>query len=248
MLHDFEYNGRKLSEIGAVITERPHYSISMRDLSFVSVPGRSGEVITDNKRYKNVAVSYKVASVPMFCDLTEQEFVYKLSEWIVSSHEYKILRDTYNTGYFRKAVLSSVSDPGVEIDGVVTATLTFNCEPFLYSDTGAEKLTYSTTTGTITADLYNPEQWSSSPIFKIVGSGDYDITVSNQTSFSLKSVVGEITIDKVNEDVYDKNGVSCNDKISCLKLPEFPPGNSTVTINSETSSFTVEITPNWRRI
>ena len=248
MLHDFEYNGKKLSELGAVITEKPHYSVSMRDLSLTTIPGKNSDVITDNDRYKNVSLSYKISSVPMFTSLSEQQFVYALNEWLLSEHTYKNLKDTYNTGYFRRAVVTAVSNPTVEIYGVVTATITFTCDPFLYSDAGAEKLTYSTTSGKITADLYNPEQWSSSPVIRIIGNGDYNVTVSNQTSFSIKNVVDEITIDKVNEDVYDKNEKSCNDKISCLKLPEFLPGNSSVTVTSTSNStFTVEIIPNWRR-
>lgn len=247
-MHDFVFNGQRLSDFGACIVELPHYSIAMRDLSFNSVLGRSGDIITDNNRYKNVELSYKISSIPNN-RMTAQGFIYRLTQWLVSSHEYGILKDTYNTGYFRKAVVTSIETPTATLGGIVSTSVTFNCEPFLYNDTGAEKLIYTTTAGTITANLHNPEQWSSAPIIRIIGSGDYSVAVSNQTSFSISSVIDEITIDKMNEDVYDKNGKSCNDKITCLKLPEFLPGNSNVTISSTSNStFTVEITPNWRRL
>lgn len=247
-MHDFVFNGQRLSAFGACIVELPHYSIAMRDLSFNSVLGRSGDIITDNNRYKNVELSYKISSIPNN-RMTAQEFIYRLTQWLVSTHEYGILKDTYNTGYFRKAVVMSIESPTATLGGIVSTSVTFNCEPFLYNDNGSVPLKYSTTNGSITATLHNPEQWRSAPIIRIIGSGDYSVAVSNQTSFSIDNVTDEITIDKTNEDVYDKNGKSCNDKISCLKLPEFPPSSSTVTINSTSNNtFTVEITPNWRRL
>ena len=57
-------------------------------------------------------------------------------------------------------------------------------------------------------------------------------------------------IDKANEDVYDGDGNSCNNRISGLRLPSLPPGNSSVQIMpvSVANDYTVEITPNWRRL
>lgn len=248
-MHDFEYNGKKLSDIGAVITEKPHYTVSMRDLSLVTIPGRSGDVINDAKRYKNVEISYQIASVPAFCHLTEQEFIYTLSEWLFSSHSYKILRDTYNVGYFRLAVATAVSNPVVEASGVVTTTITFSCDPFLYSDLGTLTVKKTTDTGDIRFSMRNPERWSSLPKIKIIGNGDFMIYVPTQSEI-IANVTNELTIDKSIEDVYDKDGVSRNDKICGLNLPEFPPGESIVVVRCTTaeSSFSVEITPNWRRL
>ncbi len=252
MLHDFEYNGKKLSDIGAVITEKPHYTVSMRDLSLVTIPGRSGDVINDAKRYKNVEISYQIASVPAFCHLTtEQEFIYTLSEWLFSSHSYKILRDTYNVGYFRLAVVTGISDPVVEASGVVTTTITFNCDPFLYSDLGALTTKKTTETGEIKVYLRNPERWSSLPKIKIIGNGDFMIYVPTQSEI-IANVTNELTIDKSIEDVYDKDGVSRNDKICGLSLPKFPPRKSIIVVvrctGTATARFSVEITPNWRRL
>lgn len=250
MLTDFEFNGKRLSDVGACITEKPHYSVALRDLTLSPVLGRSGDIITDNNRYKNVEVQYKISSVPMFCNYNEQEFVYLLSEWLLSEHSYKILRDTYNKGYFRKAVVTNISTPQIAIPGVVTATITFNCEPFLYNDTGTQTFTYTgTPNASLMIDLFNPEKWSSAPIIKIIGSGTYNISVAGQALITAK-VDGSMTIDKVNEDVYDGNGNSCNDRISGLRLPSFPPGNSYVQIMpvSVVSDYTVEIIPNWRRL
>ena len=248
-MHDFEFNEKRLSDFGACIIEPPHYSIAMRDIKFSSVLGRSGDTITDNNRYNNIDVSYKISSIPNKAK-EPQDFVYSLSEWLVTSHDYQILRDTYNRGYFRKAVVTKIAKVEATLSGVVTLTVTFNCEPFLYNDTGIQTFTYSgTPNASLMIDLFNPEKWSSAPIIKIIGSGTYNISVAGQALITAK-VDGSMTIDKVNEDVYDENGSSCNDKISGLQLPSFPPGNSYVQIMpvSVDSDYTVEITPNWRRL
>lgn len=242
--HDLEFDGQHLSEFGAVLSETPHYTIAIKDIEFTSLPGKSGDIITDNGRYKNKSITYKITSIP-FEQRTEQEFVFKLSEWLMTAAEYKILRDTYTQGYYRKAVCTSISDPVVEASGMMTIKVTFNCEPFLYSDTGSNKISLVSSSNAVSTTITNPEMWSSEPIIKINGGGDFTVTV-NDISLTISDVSNYVTIDKQSEDVYDSNG-SCNDKLSALRLPYFKAGSNSLTITG-TNSFTVAIVPNWRRL
>lgn len=245
MIHDFEFNGHKLSELGAVISENPHYALSVRELDFTSIPFKSGDVITDKKRFKNLSVTYKVTSVPTFADITEEGFVKALSETFLTSYEYGILRDTYNIGYFRKGVVTDITEPTVLMSGVVTAKITFNCVPFLYSDTGANTVSLTSVNNAASATLTNPEQWDSEPVIKINGNGDFTVMVGDVT-LALTGVNNYIVIDKEQEDVYGSGG-SCNEKLSALSLPYLKAGENIISIVGN-SSFTVEITPNWRRL
>ncbi len=245
MIYDFEFNGHKLSELGAVISENPHYALSVRELDFTSIPFKSVDVITDKKRFKNLSVTYKVTSVPTFADITEQEFVNVLSEAFLTSYEYGVLRDTYNIGYFRKAVVTGITEPTVLMSGVVTAKITFNCAPFLYSDTGATPIILTSTNKAVTTTVTNPEMWDSEPIIKINANGDFTVIVGDVT-LALTGASNYIIIDKEKEDVYDSNG-SCNDKLNALSLPYLKSGENTVSITGS-NNFTVEIIPNWRRL
>ena len=245
MLHNFEFNNKKLSDLGAVIIENPSYTLSVRELDFTSIPSKSGDVITDKNRFKNVGLSYKISSVPTFCDYTEQQFVYALSEWLLTSYDYKVLRDTYNPGYFRKAVCTDISNPTVEASGIVQTTVTFCCDPFLYSDVGAAPIVFESL-GTTSNSLTNPEPYESEPIIKIIGDGDFVLQIGDFV-IPINGVSEEITIDKPNENVYDKSGNACNNKISALKLPVLTTGTNYIGI-IHTGAFTLEITPNWRRI
>lgn len=248
MIHTFEFNNKKLLDIGAVLMEKPHYPMSAKELDFTAVPGKSRDIITDKNRFKNSSISYKVSSYPLFCSYTEQEFVYILSEWLLTSYDYKILRDTYNKGYFRKAICTSISDPTVEADGMVWTTVTFNCDPFLYNDAGLQTVTYTNLIST-PAYLTNLEQWESEPIIKVSGNGMFTVTISgNSFTITLESSDGEITIDKPNENVYDSGGNNCNDKINAKKLPYLKAGQNKISVIGTGDNFTLKIIPNWRRL
>lgn len=245
-MHTFEFNNKKLSDIGAVIMEKPHYTLSVKELDFTALPGKSGDIVTDKNRFKNLNISYKVSSMPLFCSYTEQEFVYALSEWLLTSYDYKILRDTYNPGYFRKAICTNIAGPTVEATGVVWTTVTFNCDPFLYSDRGLYPITYNISQAA-TINLQNPEKWASEPIITISGSSPIALSIGDdELSISTSGLDDEtIIIDKPNENVYDKNGNSYNNKVKALKLPYLTAGNNKINV---LGNITLKIIPNWRRL
>ena len=182
--------------------------------------------------------------MPAFCDLTLEEFTRKLAEWLVTE-EYGIYSDSYNNGYFRYGIVTEISDiVGVESD-VYETEITFNFQPFLYSDEGQNLLTYLSTNNSISATIINPENVASEPVIKIIGSGNFTLTINGKNIY-LTNVENFIIIDKPKEDVYDSNG-SCNGKINAVELPFLTAGENTISITGG-SAFTVEITPNWRRL
>lgn len=244
MFHDFSFNGFKLSELGAVIRQRPTHIISMPSLYFVEKPFKSGDEIINYGRYKNLSYKIPIRALPSFCDLTLEEFTKKLAEWLVTEN-YGIYRDTYNSGCFRYGIVSEISEViSVESD-VYECEITFNFQPFLYSDEGQNLLTYLSTNNSINLTLINPETVPSEPTLKIIGSGNFVMAVNGKNIY-LTGVENYIIIDKKREDVYDSNG-SCNGKINAVELPLLTTGENTISITGG-SAFTVEITPNWRRL
>lgn len=243
MFKDFSFNGFKLSELGAVIRQRPTHIISLPSLDFIEKPFKSGDEIINYGRYKNLSYKIPIRALPSFCDLTLEEFTKKLSEWLVTEN-YGIYRDTYNNGYFRYGIVSEISEViSVESD-VYECEITFNFQPFLYSDEGQNLLTYLSTNNLINLTLINPETVPSEPTLKITGSGNFVMAVNGKNIY-LTGVENYIIIDKKREDVYDANG-SCNGKINAVELPFLTAGENTISITGG-SAFTVEITPNWRR-
>ena len=244
MFHDFSFNGSKLSELGAVIRQRPTHIISLPSLSFVEKPCKSGDEIITYSRYNNISYKIPIRALPVFCDLTLEEFTRKLAEWLVTEN-YGIYRDTYNSGYFRYGIVSEISEIiGIEED-VYECEITLNFQPFLYSDEGQNLLTYSSTNNSINLTLINPEVVPSEPIIKITGSGNFTLTINGKNIY-LTNVENFIIIDKSKEDVYDNSG-SCNGKINAVELPIFKTGTNTIAVTGN-NAFTLEITPNWRRL
>lgn len=242
--HTFEFNGHKLSELGAVITQRPTYSIAVHDINFVEIPFVSGDIVVDNKKYKNISYKVPIRAVPSLCNLSVEDFTKKLSEWL-DFGDYLIYRDTYNDGYFRYAIITAIEPVVAIFKDVYETSITFNFKPFLYSDKGLQTISKASANNAITMKLINPEKWESEPIIRINGSGNFTVAVGS-TTLALTNVNNYIVIDKTKEDVYDSGG-SCNDKLSALKLPCFSTGENNISITGS-SSFSVDIIPNWRRL
>lgn len=254
-MHTFEFDGKKLSDIGAIITEKPHYVLSVKELDFTALPGKSGDIVTDKKRFKNINISYKISSVPTFGSYSgsEQDFVDILSEWLLTSYSYKVLRDTYNVGYFRKAVCTNISDPVVDARGVVSATVTFNCDPFRYSDSGLFPVTFQADPEQPSQDftLINPEMWSAEPVIKFTGAGPVDVIINDSALQFTITAANSIIVDKPNENIYydDVLKTPCNDIVECDRLPTLRPGaNQILILNTSDNDFIMEITPNWGRL
>lgn len=258
-LDTFYYNGRSLSDIGAVIKQKPKQVFSLPDFNLVEMPFRNGDEIEDNIRYKNVAFKIPIIALPAFCSLTRSEFSYMLIDWLLSGDRgYKIYRDSYNKGYFRYGIVTNI-EPVEEVErGVYETEITISFKPFLYSYVGANPLEFSITDTAISTwmkTLINPENWDSEPIITVKGSGKFKVDVITTPSqlgtvtVDATSLPG-FTIDKQAEDVYTLTGVPCNQFVSGLRLPKFMPGRNVVAITRSSGSGTwkVEITPNWRRL
>ncbi len=53
-MDSFTFKGQPSSSFGLIISEKDIYSAPAHDVSFVSVPGRNGDVLIDNNRYENM--------------------------------------------------------------------------------------------------------------------------------------------------------------------------------------------------
>ena len=228
----FKFNGVRSSDFGLIISGKDIYSAPVPDVSFVSVPGRNGDVLIDNNRFNNVTVSYDVA----FRNVKSRAAAIKL--WLCRAG-YFFLTDTYQPAYFRLAAFSSNLKIDELIENVGQAQISFNCKPFMYSFAGRDTITL-TEPGTVT----NPEAFAALPYIKITGGGDITLHIRNH-SYSLTGVSSYIELDSEMMAAY-KGSVLCNDKINFKEFPMLPTGKSNI---SWTGAVTqVEIVPRWRTV
>ena len=133
-------------EYALLISEKSSYKGAARDVTYTSVPGRSGDLLTDNGRYKNITIPYKLSLLNTtdrsFAVLAHQIKGWLLSEALSLSFNCKPLKysfegqtpvvftaggSLYNAEFFP-------SSPYIKITGSDTVTLTINNASFTFSD------------------------------------------------------------------------------------------------------------------
>lgn len=253
-MHNFTFNGQSLATFGGRILQAPFHTIAKRNISFMKIYGQSGDEIIDNESYDNVDFSLKICFMPLLTAYTAKQLAYAVIDWLAPlQNDYYTYTDTYNPGYFTKAVLTNFGDIKRDLPTLLTATLKFKRVPFWYSNDGVEAVTlYNGGKDNI---LTNPEAHSSEPIYRFVYLRQGDETLSIIVNGITNSVLlpnGDVTyyFDNVQKQFYR---ISNNTKIylGSVLLPNFSPGNNLIKfrVTGQTSgSFRFEITPNWRRL
>ena len=93
-----------------------------RDISVVSVPGRNGDLIFDNGRYKNVDRTYQIHVVGV-------ENVHNLIRDLTSTIGYQRLEDEYDPNVYMMARLKSKPNVRKFVGNAVMLTVTFDRMP-----------------------------------------------------------------------------------------------------------------------
>ena len=228
------FNGHSSLEYGLLITGKGSYKGAQRDITYTSIPGRSGDLVTDNGRYKNVKIPYSLALL----NTTEwgfDELTRLIKGWLLSEQGYFPLWDSYDGKYYRLASYSNEVDIEQELRDLGKLKLSFNCKPFKYSFEG-QRTVEMTAAGT----LYNAEQFESKPYIKIVGSGTITLTI-NSAAVTLSNVDGYIEIDSEMMNAY-KGTTAANSQMSGA-FPVLAPGKNNIAWTGNVTRL--EIVPRW---
>lgn len=221
-------------EYGLLITEKGSYKGAQRDITYTSVPGRSGDLMTDNGRYKNVKIPYKLALLNTTA-WDFDELARLIRGWLLAEQGYFPLWDSYDGKYYRLASYTNEVDIEQELRSVGKLSLSFNCKPFKYSFEG-QRTVEMTAAGT----LYNAEQYESKPYIKVVGSGTITLAINN-SSVTLSSVDEYIELDSEMLNAY-KGTAAANNQMSG-DFPVFAPGDNTISWVGNVTRL--EIVPRW---
>ena len=92
----FYFNDHTSDEFGIYTSEKDIHSAPARDQSFISVPGRNGDVLLDNGRYENVNVSYTCYCKDLVSNMDE------IKAWLCQPGYFQ-LQDGYNPLMIRYA-------------------------------------------------------------------------------------------------------------------------------------------------
>lgn len=242
----FIYNGLNTANItGFDVTGQDSYTVASRNIGHQAIPGRSGDVLSDEGTYKQVKVVYHCTidaseAVNGFSDILDT-----LSAALMTAKGYRILADGYHPGVYRMAV----PDGNINIEALKPAAgspykvcnfdLTFSCKPQCYLSSGVEPVQVSS--GDV---LSNPTSFHASPVISITGSGA--VTIGTQEIHVYPTCpTYPVIIDCETMDAYSNGGTNLNLFVS-LPLADIKlnPGNNTITYDGPSA---VSVTPRtWK--
>ena len=209
-MQEINFNGRELSEFSCVITEPPKRPFPKRKYEKISVPGRNGDLILDDECYENISLTYKVETIPTLYDGKDiDEVLTDLKAWLLSSVDYQKLYDTELPEGFYWAFCSGISDAVKSFDEMYEFSITFDCKPFFYLDTGQVEQTFTSSS----INLYNEGNYKAYPKIKIVGTGQISC-YTNGKYFTVSDVSPNVIVDGEKMLAYSSNLVDKSDLFS----------------------------------
>lgn len=231
----FYFKDHSSLDFDLIITEKGTYKGAQRDVTYTSVAGRSGDLMTDNGRYKNIKIPYKCAllnrSPRSFVELSRL-----IKNWLLLEPGYFRLWDTYDKDYFRLASYSEEVNLEQELKNLGSLNLTFNCKPFKYAVNGEETVVITTS-----KRLYNAEAYESKPYIKLYGSGNLQLHI-NGSLYRFNEVNEYIEVDSEIMNCF-KGTTPLNNKMISDGFPVLVPGDNFISRNAAVTR--IEIVPRW---
>ena len=239
-MNTFTYNGVSSYDLGLRIESKNVFSAPQYDVKFQSIPGRDGDLILPNGRYPNVQVTYSVFLPAK--TLTElQEKITAVKAWLYTEPDrYHELRDSYDTGSFRRAVINTALDIEDQLNKIGVFTVSFSCLPFKYLDSGQTAVTVASGNS-----LTNPTPFASKPLIRVNGSGDGVLQISNSSGvlrLQMEGISSYLYIDSEQMNCY-KGAASMNDAVTASGFPALTAGQNAFSFSGGITS--IKVTPRW---
>ena len=237
----FTYNGRCSADFGLHIQSKNVFSAPEYDAEFISVPGRSGDIINPNRRFSNVKVTYTVF-LARKNTAALATVLRDIKGWLYSEPDrYHEITDSYDTEYFRYGVISGNLDIEEQLNKVGSFAVTFNCKPYKYSFAGQQTVAADDSTLTV----INPTAFESRPHIKLCGSGAVTLNISSggsTNSWTISNIDEYIEIDSELMNCF-KGTVLKNDTVTGDSFPTLQPSTSTISCVGAVTR--IEVIPRW---
>ncbi len=229
------FKGKCSLDFNLIIKSKGSYNAPARDITYTSVPGRNGDLITDNGRYLNVNIPYEFTLIKNDVR-TFEELINSVKTWLLSETGYFMLWDSYDPRYFRYASYNGGLDTVSDLRDIGEFSISFNCKPFRYSFDGQKTITISAS-----ETIVNPEAFKAKPYIRIYGSGNISLHINSET-YTFQNVSDYIEIDSEIMNVY-KGLELQNHKMSGYDFPKLIPGTNNISFTGSVTK--AEIIPRW---
>lgn len=231
-----------LTDFGVYISGAGEHNAAEADVTVYQIPGRSGDLIIPNGRYKNIEVRYPAFIAHGFA-AKEQG----VRNWLRSAVNYRDLTDTYDQTHFRKArPTGELEFSPVRPDGA-NFEIVFDCDPRRFLVSGDS---FTTITGGSWSDD-NPTEFDARPQIAVgdpengmeieVTDGDGRVTTFTATD----DHVGLVIIDCETQDIYDDSTLANLNSLFTISgdFPSLSAGTNMITLTGNYSAASVR--PRW---
>lgn len=231
-----------LKDFGVYISGAGEHNAAEADVTVYQIPGRSGDLIIPNGRYKNIEVRYPAFIAHGFA-VKEQG----VRNWLRSAVNYRDLTDTYDQTHFRKArPTGELEFSPVRPDGA-NFEIVFDCDPRRFLVSGDS---FATITGGSWSDD-NPTEFDARPQIAVgdpengmeieVTDGDGRVTTFTATD----DHVGLVIIDCETQDIYDDSTLANLNSLFTISgdFPSLSAGTNLITLTGNYSAASVR--PRW---
>lgn len=241
----FNFNGIDSRDLGIAIKTKRTYDSPERDITEIEVPGRNGNLIFDNGKYKNLPLSYGIRIVaPDFkINPSYTGMAYALNEIkkaFKSDGNYHILYDSYEPNYFYYACRKGGIRFEAQNPTYADAEINFTCKPHKYRFDGQIK--HEVTGANSSIILTNPESEPALPLIKIYASYAASF-VCNGITRTITNVDSYVLIDCENMTLQTAR----NSAPVAQAFTSFPKIETSATFTLLTGTK-MEIVPRWRTI
>lgn len=231
MRYSVVFNGTRCEDYGIRPVTRPDIPIPRKDIELLTIPGKSGILTKNNKRYEPIEIPIEFN---FFSRPDEWGLIFRNARrWLSGGGELELSDDP---DYFYKVYYTEISDSEREMRRIGRFKANFTCDPFSYLKDGTREYDKSEV-------LHNPYS-TAHPVYKITGEGVCHLMVNGK---SMRANIGQnLTIDTDRMIAFRKDGTVNNTTVSGdyedLYLQE---GDNQISI---TSGFSLKVVPNWRSI
>lgn len=230
--HYFTYNGRSSLEFNTKISGNGTFAAPEKDIEKQEVPGRSGDLLIDNGKFKNIKIPYEAYITEDF-----DRSIAALRAFLLSSSGYLRLEDTYHPDEFRLAAYAGPFDPKVHAVSSGSFKLEFDCMPQRFLKSG--EIAFKVNAGE-TVKIWNPCEYTAKPEIVVTGTGTFKV---NDVTAEIKINAGTITVDseiqECHEGTTNRNGAVA---LSGYKFPELVPGENSIEAGK---NIYLQIKPRW---
>lgn len=233
------YKGKDLKKIfGLEMLTELTIENAVRDVEIVEIPGKNGDIVIDNERYKSVAFSPKFIMWKKSNFMSFEEQQNALTDLMTGAYGYSEMTILGNSNYTYMARV--VDEVRITLDDEVSAEveINFSLKPIKYVTSGLD--TVNLVNGAI---LDNIGKVSSNPMIVLTGTGNVTLTLGSRP-IVFENITDGVVVDFEHKTVtnLDKNS-SKWETLYTWPLPSIPVGSNK--ISWDNSSFKISMIPRW---